>query len=245
MSGADWPLQFMIISLCLLVFGTASGWLVVHRKGRKAEQRLLDELTGLRANYTYIREDAHELRVQLKRAEAKNERLVKLLDSTSGHDRFLKVRTELETARKGIQALKSQLGRLENENFALKEKVRRYQQQQIAGSPLHPLRLDAGQLPALNDGNDQLQYIAGISAEIERKLHSMGIMGFRQLAECTPAQLQSIQKLVGNEQPLPLRDWVKAARQLFLEKYHDSDNDADAFAGQPLLRQAVSGKSHG
>ncbi|PIE01368.1 MAG: hypothetical protein CSA79_00640 [Thiothrix nivea] len=244
MPDARWSLQFVIIALCLFVLGVVLGWLVAQRKGRKIEQRLLDELTGLRVNYSYIREDAHELRVQLKQAEAKNNRLAKLLDSTSGYDRFLKVRTELETARKGIQALKSMLGRLENEKFVLKETVRRYHRQQITRSPLHLLGPDSGQLPALNDGHDNLQHITGISAQLEHKLHSMGIMSFRQLAECTPAQLQSIQNLVGDEQPLPLHDWVKAARQLFLEKYCNSENDANVFAEQPLLQSVVSGKLH-
>ncbi|MEZ5536458.1 MAG: hypothetical protein R3F02_12630 [Thiolinea sp.] len=201
----------------------------------------MDELTGLRANYSYMREDAHELRVQFKRAEAQNTRLVKMLESTSGHERFLKVRTELETARKGIQALKGMLSKLENENFALKEKIYKYRQQKNTSLPLHPMPLYSKKLPLLNDGNDNLQSITGIDENIERKLHGMGIVSYRQLAECTPAQLLSIQKLVGAEQSLPLRSWVKAARQLFFEKYDCSENDASAFAEQPLTYSSVSG----
>lgn len=226
------PLHLVFIALPVLIIGVFAGWHIANRSSQKTEQRLVDELTGLRANFSYMREDAHELRVQLKNAETQNTRLVKMLESTSGHDRFLKVRTELETARKGIQALKGMLGKLENENFALKEKIYNYHQQKQTRSPLHPLPLNTEQLPLLNDGNDDLQCISGIDQTIEHKLHSMGIVSYRQLAECTPAQLLSIQKLVGREQQLPLRDWVKVARQLFIEKYDCSENDA--FVKPPL-----------
>lgn len=236
-------LQMIIITAVVFISGVLTGWWVTKRNSQKTEQRLLDELTGLRANYSYMREDAHELRVQLKQAKIQNARLMKMLESTSGHGRFLKVRTELETARKGIQALKAMLGRLENENFALKEKIYKYRQQKNTRSPLHPMSLNVKQLPALNDGNDDLKRIDGINRDVERKLHSMGIISYRQLAECTPAQLLSIQNLAGSEQSLPLRDWVKAARRLFLEKYDCSENDAHAFADKHFLKSGGSGTS--
>lgn len=74
-------LQAVIFSIALLL-GIAIGWFIVIRKRQRIECRLLDELAGLRTNFDYVREDAHELRVQLKAAETQNLRLTKLLAST-------------------------------------------------------------------------------------------------------------------------------------------------------------------
>lgn len=222
-------IQLIIFSTLALLVGVLIGWVLVGRSKKKIEQSLMDELAGLRTNFAYVREDAHDLRVQLKEAEKQRVRLSRLLESTSGHDKFLKVRTELETARKGIQALKALLGKREKENFLLKEKIYKYHQHRNASSPLHPIPLHLKQLPSLSDGKDDLKLIQGIDDLIEHKLHSLGIVSYRQLAECSPAQLMSIQKLIGQNQALPLRHWVKAARELFIEKYNYSENDENAF----------------
>ncbi len=231
-------IQLIVISALALLIGSLIGWFVVSRSRKKVEQRLMDELAGLRTNFAYVREDAHDLRVKLKEAEAQKVRLAQLLESTSGHDKFLKVRTELETARKGIQALKGLLGKREKENFLLKEKIYKYRQHRNASSPLHPIPLHLKKLPTLSDGKDDLQLIKGIDETIEHKLHSLGIVSYRQLAECSPAQLVSIQKLIGQNQALPLRHWVKAARELFIEKYNYSENDENAFADTYSSQQA-------
>lgn len=229
--------QLITISVFALLVGVLIGWFLVSSSRKKFERKLIDELAGLRTNFAYVREDAHDLRVQLKEAEAQKVRLGQLLESTSGHDKFLKVRTELETARKGIQALKALLGKREKENFLLKEKIYKYRQHRKAGSPLHPMPLHLKKLPSLSDGNDDLQLIQGIDEVIEHKLHSLGIVSYRQLAECSPAQLMSIQKLIGQNQALPLRHWVKAAHELFIEKYNCSENDENAFVPEPPSQQ--------
>lgn len=232
------PFQWIIISVIALIAGLLIGWFMAIRSKQRIEHRLVDELIGLRTNFGYVREEAHDLRVRLKETEGQNARLSKLLESTSGHDKFLKVRTELETARKGIQALKGILGKREKENFALKEKVYKYQQKKSAHSPLQPIPLHLNKLPTLDDGKDDLRLIQGIDEVIEHKLRSLGIISYRQLAECSPAQLVSIQKLIGEDQALPLRHWVKAARELFLGKYNCSENDENAFADDLVSQQA-------
>lgn len=236
-------IQLIIISALALLAGMLIGWVVIGRIKKKIEQRLLDELTGLRTNFAYVREDAHDLRVQLKEAEKQRIRLSQLLESTSGHEKFLKVRTELETARKGIQALKALLGKREKENFLLKEKIYKYRQHRNASSPLHPIPLHLKKLPSLSDGKDDLKLIQGIDDLIEHKLHSLGIVSYRQLAECSPAQLMSIQKLIGQDQALPLRHWVKTARELFIGKYNYSENDENAFATRFPSQQLQSRRS--
>lgn len=234
----------VIFSVALLL-GMAIGWFIVIRKQQKIEYRLLDELVGLRTNFNYVREDAHVLRVQLREAEAQNLRLARLLKSTSGHDKFLKARTELETARKGIQALKSLLAQSEREKFALKEQIYK-QQHKKASSQVHPIPLHVKKLPVLHDGQDDLRLISGINASIDRKLRSLGIISYRQLAECSPTQLNSIQRLVGQNRELPLRQWVKAARELFIRKYNYSENDTGVFGENPSvanIRQVLVGRS--
>lgn len=233
-------LQIILVSTATLLAGVMIGWFLASRSKQKTEQDLMDELIGLRTNFDYVREEAHHLRGQVKEAEAQKAHLVGVLESTSGHDKFLKVRTELETARKGIQALKSLLGEKDKENFLLKEKIYKYRQYRKASSPLHPMPVHLNHLPALSDGKDDLQLIVGINESIDHKLRDMGIISYRQLAECGSAQLMSIQKLIGQEQTLPLRQWVKAARALFIEKYNYSDNDDNAFAEELPSKQAGS-----
>nr|CAA6829589.1 MAG: Unknown protein [uncultured Thiotrichaceae bacterium] len=233
--------QLIIISATTLLAGFMIGWVVASKSKQKAEQRLMDELTGLRTNFDYVREEAYDLRVRVKEAEEQKDRLTHLLDTTSGHDKFLKVRSELETARRGIQALKSMLGKQEKANFLLKEKIYKYQQYRKANSPsLYPIPPHINKLPVLSDGNDDLQLIAGIDDMIDRKLHSLGIISYRQLAECGPAQLISIQQLIGEDQALPLRQWVKAARGLFIEKYNYSENEGGTFESMLPLQRASS-----
>ncbi len=237
---AGLPIELIATFVFTLLVGILIGWFLVINSRKKVERRLTDELVGLRTNFAYVREDAHDLRVQLKKAEVQKARLGKLLESTSGHDKFLRVRKELEVTRKGIQALKALLSQCEKENFLLKEKIYKYQQYQKASSSLHPIPSHLKKLPPLSDGKDNLQLIPGIDDATERKLHRLGIVSYRQLAECSPAQLASIQKLVGRSQTLPLHDWVKAARELFIEKYNCSENDESAFvlASHPQQQQS-------
>ncbi len=196
------------------------GWLIGSR--RKAnEKQLRNELTGIKANFRSAREDAHQLRCLLKEAEAGQGRLAKMLAATSGHRDFMLVRQKLELARREIQLLKAELNRREDLVFdlsdiihTLRKHVRLHRQNQ-----LKPVGYNIVKLPVTGPAEDNLELIEGMTDSIAHQLRSLGLVSYRQVAECTPPQLANIQRLLGGKQQLPLKQWVLSARQLCWQKY--------------------------
>lgn len=214
-------LQAIILAVFSFSFGLLlGGWLIGSRR-QASEKQLRNELTGLKVNFRSAREDAHQLRGQLKQAEIRQGRMAKTLAVTSGHRNFMLVRQKLELARREIQLLKAELSRREDLVFDLSDvihtlrkhvRLRRQSQLQPAGNNIV-------KLPVVGPAEDNLELIEGMTDDAAHQLRSLGLVSYRQIAESTPQQLDNIQRLLGGKQQLPLKQWVLSARQLCWQKY--------------------------
>ena len=73
------------------------------------------------------------------------------------------------------------------------------------------------QIPAVTD---DLRAVRGIGRSMERKLHSLGIVSYRQLAMLDGAELERVRaELTDFRGRIEREDWVGQARALFREKY--------------------------
>ena len=91
-------------------------------------------------------------------------------------------------------------------------RLRRHHQLQPSGDNVF-------KLPVTGPAEDDLELIEGMTDDVAHQLRNLGLVGYRQIAECTPQQLVNIQRLIGGKQPLPLKQWVLSARQLCWQKY--------------------------
>ncbi|MGB0845279.1 MAG: hypothetical protein ACPGSM_01095 [Thiolinea sp.] len=218
-------LQAIVLTLISFSLGLLlGGWFISSRR-KVTERKLQHELTGVKVNFQNAREDAHQVRSQLKQAEEQKDKLLKTLEVTSGHKEFLLVRRKLELARREIQVLKAELNRREQLIFDLKDVILTLRKHlSIRPQPQVKALNNVVRLPVVEQAEDDLQQIEGLSAGIAHQLRSLGIVSFRQIAECSPQQLANIQRLIGQGQSLPLKHWVSAAEQLFRQKYGDVVN---------------------
>lgn len=220
-------LQTILIIIISFSIGLLlGGWFVGSRRN-VVIKKLQYELSGTRVNFHNAREDAHDLRGQLKVAEEHRSKLSEVLESTSGHKKFSLVRKKLEVSRREIQLLKAELNRREQVVFDLRDVILTLKKHlHIRPQPKtvdNVLTIDKKitKVPVIGPSEDNLQLIDGISDTIAHQLHSLGIVNYRQIAECGPRQLLNIQRLIGQGQRLPLRQWVIAARRLSQQKYDD------------------------
>jgi len=218
-------LSFFLQAIILAVFSFSlglllGGWLIGSRR-KASEKQLRNELVGLKANFRSAREDAHQLRGQLKQAETRQSRMAKTLAVTSGHRDFMLVRQKLELARREIQLLKAELSRREDLVFdlsdvihTLRKHVRLRRQNQLKHAANNIVKL-----PVVGPAEDNLELIEGMTDNVAHQLRSLGLVSYRQIAESTPQQLANIQRLIGGKKQLPLKQWVLSARQLCWQKY--------------------------
>lgn len=227
-------IQIIIVILTSFTVGLGIGiaWLVFFSRRSIREQELEQELAGLNSNYRQMREDTHELYVKLKTTQEKlakshleRQQLLHLLKTTSGHKNFLKVRRQLETARLQIQVLTTKLHHREQQIFdltdilhTLRKHLRLRGKNRTPALTAHVLQLPKTR-PALTAQQDDLQQIAGIDAHIARQLNSLGITRYRQLAECSPQHLATLQKMMGKDQILPLKQWTQSAQRLLIDPH--------------------------
>ncbi|MEZ5479973.1 MAG: hypothetical protein R3E95_21570 [Thiolinea sp.] len=181
-------------------------------------QTMEHELAGLRINFQNAREDAHELRTRLKDSEIQKNRALQLLKATSGHENFKKARRQLESARLYIQKLTAELHRREQRIAELQDSIHvlRKHLRRRGTRPAVPSIQNIRRLPlprSFSQQGDNLQKINGIDAHIERKLRSLGIISYRQLAEISAQQQTTIQRLIGEGNILPIRQWAREAGQ--------------------------------
>ena len=74
-----------------------------------------------------------------------------------------------------------------------------------------------GEIPAVTD---DLRAVRGIGATMERKLHGLGIVSYRQLAMLDGAELERVRaELTDFRNRIEREDWVGQARDLYREKY--------------------------
>lgn len=77
--------------------------------------------------------------------------------------------------------------------------------------------------PVTSSNPDDLILISGIGPVLERKLHSLGITTFRQIAEWTKADIEAVSKQIGPFRDRIIKeDWVKQAKRLHKQKYGES-----------------------
>ena len=215
-------MQAIILAIISFSFGLLlGGWLIGSRR-KASEKQLRNELAGIKVNFRSAREDAHQLRGRLKQAETRQGKMAKMLAVTSGHRNFMLVRQKLELARREIELLKDELNRREDLVFDLSDvintlrkhiRLRRQNQQLPVGNN------NIVKLPVMGPAEDNLELIEGMTDSIAHQLRSLGLVSYRQIAECTPQQLANIQHLLGGKQQLPLKQWVLSARQLCWQKY--------------------------
>lgn len=230
----------IIITTSFLVgFGVSWWWMVTYSRQSINEQKLQQELAGLRKNYESSREDAHELRGQLKAAEQQKLKTLEILRNTSGYHNFLDARTKLETARKYIQKLKTEIHQRDQKIYELKDAIITLRKHLAIKHPPAPKALPTNviRMPLSEVRNDNLQQIEGITQEVAHKLRSMGIVSYQQIAECTPRQFETMQRLLELPDTLPASQWVESAKQLFQEKY---GNQLQQQHRQPLANASQS-----
>ena len=204
-------------------FGISWWWMITYSRQSINEQKLQQELAGLRRHYDTIREDTHALRGQLKETEQQRQKTLELLRTTSGYTHFMEARTKLETARKCIQQLKMDLSQRDRQIYELKDAIITLRKRLAILTPLAPvpqaLPENVIRMPLSETRHDELQKIDGITQEIAHQLRSMGIVSYQQIAECTPSQFDTIQRLLKLPDAIPMAQWVESAKQLFNSKY--------------------------
>ena len=73
------------------------------------------------------------------------------------------------------------------------------------------------EIPAVSD---DLRAVRGIGPSMERKLHGLGIVSYRQLALLDGAELERVRaELTDFRNRIEREDWVGQARALHREKY--------------------------
>ncbi|HPQ96519.1 MAG: hypothetical protein KDI44_01055 [Thiothrix sp.] len=223
-------------TLASLLFGLLAGMVLAHYQRRtqashlrlaNAELRhqyhlLLDETAGLKDEIKVLSRQNAEPR-PLQPAEAI--RLESALGPEPAHDTYLRIRKQLERARKTIERLKGeldlrmhQLQALEQARQQLKQRLERMQALP-APSRITRLPTPSSRRPGQISGHDDLQKIEGISPDTARKLQNLGFVSYRQLAECGNGEFRQIQKLLRLPDPRIMLAWKKGAYLLHQAKY--------------------------
>lgn len=219
-------IQTILISSSLFLVGLAIGWWVRMLYHSATKQTFLQELNQLRERHKLNRQEHEKTQQELAKLKEMYEfslqqkkQLTSALTQELYHEDYLKLRKQLEQTRKQLDQSQAEVKRRERHILRLVDLARTLKKQlphvQNAGSTESLTQAQALPLFFSNQPDD-LQQIDGITHEIARKLQQLGIHQFRQLAECTPSQLQQITELLGKEQELPVKEWVLLAKQLVL-----------------------------
>ena len=221
-------IQIALSIVLSFLTGLGLGWYVVNRFQKAAEEACRQELNLLREQQVLTNRAAHDLQRALDKAEEQKKRAIHLMEKSTDHGDFQKLRKKLEVAHKEITTLHADLKRREQQVVKLAD-ISRTLKKQLELRQTRILKQSQESVVLLPTApqmeNDDLQAIEGITPEMAHKLHSMGIINYRQLAECSPDQQQIIQNLIGQETPLPLARWVRTAQQLFKVKYANLMNE--------------------
>ena len=210
----------LIITSFLVGLGISWWWFVAYSRKSVVQQQLQQELAGVRRNYEQAREDAFKLSVNLKEADQRRKRAEDLLHTTSGYDNFIQARNKLETSRKQIQQLKIELHQKDQQIYKLKDALIVLRKRLSLQPPSNPqLSNKVVRLPVTAPQDDDLLAIDGINDDIAYKLRSLGIISYRQMAESSPQQIDSLTKLLNLADITPLQQWQKTAEHLFQQKY--------------------------
>lgn len=121
-----------------------------------------------------------------------------------------------------IRQLESQLNKTENQVEEC-QKASQLQQEDILlkriSARAHELNFARIGLAAHTEADD-LQEISGIGPFFEKKLHSLRIYTFRQLASCTPTDVEQIANIIEFfPDRIERENWVGQAKELHRKKY--------------------------
>jgi predicted flap endonuclease-1-like 5' DNA nuclease len=188
-----------------------------------------NELAGLRRNYEDASKENLLLRTQLRQTETAL-RKVGVSTSNTDYGDFLATRKALENTRRQYEALLEKLHQQEKsvKHFRAQLQSRQAELEELkqsnalsAGNADQPL-VSAGRVSTAPElaASDDLTCIQGVNQPLASKLRALGIMTYRQIAEFTRDDINSIQRIIGAESTLPVDDWIANARSLFQQKYH-------------------------
>lgn len=225
MNFAD--IQTLIILLSVFFLGLTIGWWVRMLYHNTTKQTFSQELTQLRETHRMTRQ-AHE-KTQQELAKLKKmyelllqqkQQLTHALHQELYHADYLRVRKQLEEARKELDHSQAEVQKRERHIVRLVDLARTLKKQlphpQSSESDELLDTTHLSQLSNLLEHSDNLEQIDGINSDIARKLQQLGISRYRQLAECTPTQLAQIKSLLGIDQEFAIKEWVLLAKQLVL-----------------------------
>jgi predicted flap endonuclease-1-like 5' DNA nuclease len=213
-----------------IVGGVLLGWWFTQFFYRQAANACHVELLGLRRNYEDSTKENSQLRYKLQQLDGML-RKISTLPSDAEYGQFLQVRKKLEKTRLQYQSLlnkchhqQKMLARLTNE---LQDSKQELMSLQVAFSQQHSslvtkppvVSVPLQEKNTLADKRDDLTLIQGINQHIASKLQALGIVTYRQIAECTEDDIHSIQRTLGLELMPPPEGWVQHAYSLFQQKY--------------------------
>jgi NADH-quinone oxidoreductase subunit E len=221
-------LQIVVFLIVAAALGFAVGWLL---RGTRLEEDRADASEPLRTRLGSAEQERDRLRGELaaaREANAAAERAQRDAEqSAAAGDPELKARAtrlerELEEARAGLAAQKSETERLE---MVVAELEVGAAEAPAVVAPVADLPAggDAGganggappeSLPGPEGAPDDLKRISGIGPGIEKTLHELGVFHFRQIAAFTPANVAWVNRRLRFKGRIEREDWIGQARTL-------------------------------
>ncbi len=236
-------IQITLILFLVFVLGVLVGWSIYKLMRRSIDKAWLNELLRLRKSRKKLVERACRYRQQSRKKETQRKQLMDLLETRTDHVTFSKVRQQLEHCRTQLHHANALLRQREQHILKLLDVVRllkgqvdRHQAQSLTvlpNSPSNAIPYASGHKHKVLPDDDFL-VIEGITTEIARKLRQLGITSYRQLAECTPKQQQTIQQLIGQGNVLPIHRWTRTALDLYRNKYEAKPQARPSFADKAV-----------
>lgn len=227
--------QIAIFLAIAAVAGIILGWWGSHLLSANSAVNCQNELTGLRRNYEDATRENHALRTHLQQVE---QALRKLGTSTTeaNYGEYLQTRKTLEKTRrqyenlleklhtqeKTIEKFRNQLHVSKQELNALKVKLDSAIPEKCHSASILPHVSPTAILPPELANGDDLTCIEGVDQTLAGKLKALGILTYRQMAEMGYDDVDSIRRIIGGDEHLPIEEWVENARTLFLEKYRQA-----------------------
>ncbi|HPE62058.1 MAG: hypothetical protein KDI15_02345 [Thiothrix sp.] len=228
----------ILATLVSLLLGMLAGMALAHYQRRTQASQLRLANAELRYQYHLMLDETASLKDEVKvlnRQNAEQQTQARQPTETAipvptpgpepANETYLKIRKQLERARKTIEKLKGELGLREHQLQELEQARQRLKQRldQIQTLPA-PARIASLPTPPSRhngpvSGHDDLQKIEGISPDMARKLQNLGFISYRQLAECGNGEFRQIQRLFRLPDPRIMLAWRKSAYHLYQAKY--------------------------
>lgn len=219
-------IQTAIFLLLAVVAGIALGWWGARLVHANLTANCQNELAGLRRNYEDAIKDNLLLRTQLRQMEGAL-RKVGNTSSNADYGEFLETRKALETTRRQYEALLEKLHQQEKSlnQFRTQLQSRKAELDELKQSITVPAKDASTPLASLGKAlepelvaSDDLTCIQGVNQSLASKLRALGIISYRQIAEFTRDDINSVQRIIGVESKLPVDEWIQNAHSLFQQK---------------------------